>query len=127
MIDHINDFDDEGGGAGGDVEDLDEGFCGIDSPLFTRLVREGRELEAGVLFDYLAPCDGGRKAVRKTELGLQQLVNAADYVGDDLSRGIENAALDAQLRIIGLQKVLIEADDGILIRVLIAKIAQDFG
>ena len=27
-MNHVNDFDEEGGGAGGGVEDLDEGFVG---------------------------------------------------------------------------------------------------
>ena len=42
-MDDVDDFDEEGGGAGGGVEDLDEGFVRGDGALFARLVGEGRE------------------------------------------------------------------------------------
>jgi len=42
-VDDVDDFDEEGGGAGGGVEDLDERFVRGDSALFARLVGERRE------------------------------------------------------------------------------------
>ena len=42
-VDDVDDFDEEGGGAGGGVEDLDEGFVRPDGALFARLVGEWRQ------------------------------------------------------------------------------------
>ena len=39
----VDDFDEEGGGASGGVEDLDEGFVRLYGAFFARFVGEGRE------------------------------------------------------------------------------------
>ena len=44
-VDDVDDFDEEGGGAGGGVEDLDEGFVRGDGALFARLVGERGEMQ----------------------------------------------------------------------------------
>ncbi len=74
-----------------------KGSSGRDGALFARLVGERRELQAGVLFQHLAPGGGVGEAVGEAELGLQQLVDAADDVGDDGLRRVEDAALDLAL------------------------------
>ena len=83
-----DDFDEKGGGAGGGVEDVDEGFVRGDGSLVALLVGERREFQAGVLFQHLAP-GGVGETVGEAELGLQEFVDAADDVGDDGLRGVE--------------------------------------
>ena len=50
-----------------------------------------------VVCDHLAPGGGRGKAVFETKLGLQEFMDAADDVGDDGLRGVEDAALHAFL------------------------------
>ena len=54
-------------------------------------------------------------------------MDAADDVGDDRLRGIENAALNFQLFVVGGKEVFVEMDDGVFAARLVAKVAQDGG
>jgi hypothetical protein len=64
-----------------------------------------------VLFQHLAPGGGVGEAVGEAELGLQEFVDAADDVGDDGLRGVEDAALDLELLVVGAEEQLVEVDD----------------
>jgi hypothetical protein len=123
-VDDVDDFDEEGGGAGGGVEDLDEGFVRGDGALLARLVGERRQLQAGVLFQHLAPGGGVGEAVGEAELGLQEFVDAADDVGDDGLRGVEDAALDLELLVVGGEEVLVEVDDRVFAAGAVAEVAR---
>ena len=74
-----------------------------------------------------APGGGVGETVRETELGLQEFVGAANDVGDDGLRGVEDAALDSQGFVVGVEEVLVEVDDGIVATGLVAEVAQDGG
>ena len=124
-VDDIDDFDEEGGGAGGGVEDLDEGVFRGDGALFARLVGERREFQAGLLFQHLAPRGGVGKTVGEAELGLKEFVDAADDVGDDGLRGVEDAALHLELLVVLVEKQLIEVHNRIFIPIPVAEVADD--
>ena len=102
-VDDINDLDKERGRAGGGVEDLDERFVGADC---RRLGRSSDcwGVSGRVRFQHFAPGRSVGQAVFQAELGLQEFVDAADDVGDDGLRGVENAALDFQLFVVGRRK-----------------------
>lgn len=59
----------------------------------------------------VGPGGGGGETVFQAKLGLQQLVDAANDIGDDRVRGEEDPALDTLLGVISLEKAFIEADD----------------
>ena len=78
-----------------------------------------------MLFQHLAPGGGVGEAVGEAELGLQEFVDAADDVGDDGLRGVEDAALDLELLVVGAEEELVEVDDRVFLRVLVAEVADD--
>ena len=121
-VDDVDDFDEEGGRAGGGVEDLDKGFVRGDGALFARLVGEGREFQAGVLFQHLAPGGGVGETVGEAELGLQEFVDAADDVGDDGLRGVEDAAILADLFIVGLEETFEEVHHRVFLAIAVAEV-----
>ncbi len=88
-VDDVDDFDEEGGCAGGGVEDLNEWFVRGDGARFARLVGERREFQAGVLFHHLYPGGGVGETVGEAELGLQEPVASKvnDTGGDPGWRG----------------------------------------
>ena len=57
----------------------------------------GGSFRPGMLFQHLAPGGGVGETVGEAELGLQEFVDAADDVGDDGLRGVEDATLDFEL------------------------------
>jgi len=54
-------------------------------------------------------------------------MDAADDVGDDGLRGVEDAALDFELLVVGAEEVLVEVDDGVFAAGLVAEVAEDGG
>lgn len=52
-------------------------------------------------------------------------VDAADDAGDDGLRGVEDAALDFELLVVGTEEVLVEVDDGILAAGLVVEVGED--
>ena len=77
-----------------------------------------------MLLDHLAPGGCVGEAVFEAELGLQEFVDAADDVGDDRLRGVEDAALDLLLLVVGLEEVLVEVNDRVFFGVAVAEIAE---
>ena len=63
----------------------------------------------------------------EAELGFEEFVHGADDVRDDGLRGVEDAALDSQGFVVGVEEVLVEVDDGIIATGLVAEVAQDGG
>lgn len=58
-VNNIHGFDEEGGRAGGGVEDLDERFVGRNGAGVVGFVGQSREFQAGVFLDHLAPGNAG--------------------------------------------------------------------
>ena len=112
-MDDVDDLDEEGAGTGGGVEDLDEGFIRGDRALFARLVGEGREFQAGVLFHHLAPGGGVGETVGEAKLGLQEFVDTTDDKANNRLRRIECPTLHPDPGVILLQEWLIEVNDRI--------------
>jgi len=56
---------------------------------------------------------------------LQEFVDAANDVGDDRRRRVENAALHAFLRIVLLEETLVEVDDRVFVAVAVTEVADD--
>jgi hypothetical protein len=79
-----------------------------------------------VAFGFLnevAPGDGVGESVFEVELGFDKFVHGADDVGDDGIGGVEDAALDAELFVIGAEEVFVEVDDGVFAAGLVAEVA----
>ena len=101
----------EGGGAGGGIEDEDamRGFLDLLFPL--------------------PPSDGDGAAVGEpvleAELAFQQEVEALDDVVHHRLRGVIDAAQFAQLWVIRLEEGLVEVDDGIAASAALAEIGED--
>src|SRR5260221_3084317 len=116
LEDDLDGFDKESTGASRNVQDLNEEFLGreIDFLAFGFvLLRDADlgELKIGIRFQHFAPGDGGGEAVLDAEFFLQEFVGAADDVGDDGLRGVEDAALDSLLPVVSVEEVLVEMDD----------------
>jgi hypothetical protein len=78
-----------------------------------------------VLFEHRAPGGGVGETVGEAELGLQEFVDAADDGGDDRLRGVEDAALDLELLVVGAEEVLVEVDDGVFAAGLVVEVGED--
>src|SRR5687767_5996803 len=78
-----------------------------------------------MLFEHLAPGDGGREAVLESEFRLEKFVHAANDVGDDRLRSVKDSALNLQLLVIGGEKVLVKVNNGIFTPCAVAEIAQN--
>jgi hypothetical protein len=85
----------------------------------------GGSFRPGCFFNHLAP--GGRvgEAVGEAELGLQEFVDTADDVGDDGLRGVEDAALNFELFVVGGEEVLVEVDDRVFAARLVIEVGED--
>ena len=96
-------FDEEGAGSGGRVNHRDEGLVGDDAV---------GNLEAGAVGDLLPRRRIG-DAERQPEAAAQDLIDHAHDELDDRLGGIEGARVGAQLRVVSLEELLVEVDDGI--------------
>ena len=116
LVDEANHLDEEGAGASGRVEDLDEGLPGR-SPL--------RYLQFLVARRHLAPGGGVGEAIREAELSAQELVHRAHDVGDHGAWRVEDAPAHLLLLVVGGEEVLVEVDDRVFLGVPVAEVADD--
>ena len=54
-------------------------------------------------------------------------MDAAHDVADHRLRGVENAALNFELLVVGAEEVFVEVDDGVFATGLVAEVAQNCG
>ena len=108
--------DEEGAGAGGRVEDLDESLGGRGA---------FRDLQFLVALRHLTPGSGVGKAVGEAVLAPQELVHRAHDVGDHRAWRVEDAPAHLLLLVVGGEEVLIEVDNRVFLGVPVAEVADD--
>ena len=113
LVDDLNHLDEEGAGAGGRIEDLNESL---------RRWSALRCLQFLVVRCHFAPRGGIGEAVGEPELAAQQFVHRSHDVGDHRARGVEDASTNLQLLVVGGKEVLVEVDDRVFLGVAIAEV-----
>ena len=112
--DDLDDSHEKGGSAGGGVEDSDEEVLWLYA---------GGDLQVLVTLRHLTPGSGRGEAIFEAKVGLKEFVDAADDVGDDRLGRVEDTALNFFLRVVGLQKMLVEVDNGVLVAAAVAEVS----
>ena len=116
-VDDVDRFDKERSGASSRIEDLSRS-----GPSASRLQEYASPSARSATSPQVAV---SASPSLEPELGLQQLVDRANDVGDHWSWRVEHAPLHPFLGVVLLQEEFVEVDDGVFLRVAVPKVPND--
>ena len=115
LVDQVNDLHQEGAGAGGGVENLDEGLMGwraVGNPQAVVALRHG------------APSGGVGETMGEAKLCAQQPIHRAHNGRHHKPRCVEDASTHPLRLVVGGEEVLVKVDGRVVLRVAGAKVTD---